>query len=71
MAAKKAADEASNSALGHNWIAISASNYERQIPLISAILKGDEGKEVKLKISSKVRKQFYPKNWTIIQVNMF
>lgn len=57
--------------LGHNWIAVSANHYERQIPLISSILQGDETKELKLKVSNKVRRQYYPKGWTILQVTIF
>lgn len=54
--------------LGHNWIAVSANHYERQIPLITSFLHGDEDKELKLKVSSKVRRQYYPRGWKIISV---
>lgn len=65
---RQAEHEEHNKRLGHNWIAVSANHYERQIPLISTILAGDEGKELKLKVSSKVRRQYYPKGWVILQV---
>lgn len=69
VAAKQAEHDSEHAKVGHNWIAIAANHYERQIPLISSILRGDEGKEVKLKVASKVRRQHYPSNWTIINVN--
>ena len=65
---RQAEHDEHNKRLGHNWIAISANHYERQIPLITSILPGDEGKELKLKVSSKVRRQYYPKGWVILQV---
>lgn len=64
---RQAEHDEHNKRLGHNWIAVSANHYERQIPLISAILVGDEGKELKLKVSSKIRRQYYPKGWVILQ----
>ena len=68
VARRQAEHEEHHKRLGHNWIAISANHYERQIPLINEFLKGDESKEVKLKVSSKVRRQYYPAGWTILQV---
>jgi len=56
--------------LGHNWIAVSANHYERQIPLINEVVSGSESKEIRLKISSKVRRQYYPAGWTIIHVKI-
>lgn len=68
VARRQAEHEEHHKRLGHNWIALSANHYERQIPLINNILRGDESKEVRLKVSSKVRRQYYPSGWTIIQV---
>lgn len=66
---RQAEHEEHHKRLGHNWIALSANHYERQIPLLNSILRGDESKEVRLKVSSKVRRQYYPAGWTILQVN--
>lgn len=38
---RQAQHEEHHKRLGHNWIALSANHYERQIPLISSILQGD------------------------------
>jgi hypothetical protein len=65
---RQAEHDEHNKRLGHNWIAVSSNHYERQIPLITSLLQGDEGIELKLKVSSKVRRQYYPKGWVILQV---
>ena len=68
VARRQAEHEEHHKRLGHNWIAISANHYERQIILINEIVSGSESKEIRLKISSKVRRQYYPAGWTIIHV---
>lgn len=70
VARRQAEHEEHHKRLGHNWIALSANHYERQIPLINSILRGDEPKEVRLKVSSKVRRQYYPAGWVILQVTL-
>ena len=68
VARRQAEQDDSHKRLGHNWIALSVNHYERQIPLINSLLKGDESKESKLKVSSRVRRQYYPAGWTIVHV---
>jgi hypothetical protein len=69
VAKRKGEEDLNNSNFGNNWIAIAANNYEGQIPLISQILQGDESKEIKLKVSSRIRKVYYPSEWIILNVS--
>jgi hypothetical protein len=68
VARRQAEHDEHHKRLGHNWIALTANHYERQIPLINQFVNGDESKEVRLKISSKIRRQYYPAGWTILNV---
>lgn len=44
VATRQLQDEEMNKRFAFNWIAISAFNYEKQIPLLTEILSGKEGK---------------------------
>jgi hypothetical protein len=55
----------------NDWISVAAINYESQAELILTIVDSSCSKEAKLAISSKIRQEYFPKEWTILDVNFF
>lgn len=52
----------------HNWISLACRNSEVHQPLLMEILDSQDSKEYKLLVASKLKRQFYPQNWKIVEV---
>jgi hypothetical protein len=52
----------------NNWLSLTCKNYEVHQPLLMQILDSEDSKEYKLLVASKLKRQFYPNNWRIIEV---
>lgn len=52
----------------NDWISMAAINYESQAELIHTIVDSSCSKESKLAISSKIRQEYFPKEWIILDV---
>ena len=70
-AEKKKEDENIKHTYFNDWISLAAINYEKQLELIKTIVGNDVSKEVKFAIVSKARKEYYPKDWVILNVNFY
>jgi hypothetical protein len=66
---RKIAEENMRHSYFNDWISIAAINYEKGAELIHTIIDPTLPKEIKLAVTSKVRHEYFPKDWVILDVN--
>jgi hypothetical protein len=65
---RKIAEENMRHSYFNDWISIAAINYEKGAELIHTIIDPTFPKEIKLAVTSKVKHEYFPKDWVILDV---